>query len=78
MKVREVIAILSECDPAMDVAVEQIFREHRSITLRSVELINNCVVLKDHTVRLSQASKFVAFDGEEFEVPSLAEQLLKG
>jgi len=76
MKVREVMQILSACDGDMEIAIEQIFREHRSITLRSVEIINNCVILKDHYVRVSQVSKFVSFDGGMFEVPAIDERML--
>jgi len=77
MKVREVTAILEKCDPEMDVAVEQIFRENRSIVLRSVEIVNNCVVFKDHTVRTSPRSVFVAVDGAVFDVPHEWEALTK-
>lgn len=77
MKVREVKKILENCDDEMDVAVEQIFREARSITLRSVEVINNCVIFKDHYVRQSQRSTFIAFDGLSFEVPHTWESLAK-
>jgi hypothetical protein len=77
MKVREVTAILAKCDPEMDMAIEQIFRENKSIILRSVEIINNCVIFKDHTVRTSQRSVFVAVDGAVFDVPHEWEALVK-
>lgn len=76
MKVREVKKILESCSDEMDVAVEQIFREQRSITLRSVEIVNNCVIFKDHTVRMSERSVFQSFDGNVFEVPNEWENLV--
>ena len=76
MKVREVKKILESCNDEMDVAVEQIFREQRSITLRSVEILNNCVIFKDHSVRTSQRSLFKSFDGNVFEVPNEWEKLV--
>jgi hypothetical protein len=76
MKVHEIQKILNQCDPNMDVAIEQIFREHRSITLRSVEIVSNCVVFKDHTVRTSNRNVFVAFDGATFEEPFSWEKAL--
>ena len=77
MKVSEITAILAKCDPEMDVAIEQIFRENKSIVLRSVEIINNCVIFKDHTVRTSPRSVFVAVDGAMFDVPHEWEALVK-
>lgn len=76
MKVNEVIAILSKVDPNLDVAIEQIFREHRSITLRSIEIIGNCIVFKDHYTRVSQWNTFVSFDGNEYAVPPVNERML--
>ena len=70
MKVAELLIVLGSCNPNLDVAIEQIFNEHRSIQLRSIEVINNCVVLKDHYVRVSEFNTFVAFDGTTFEVPN--------
>jgi hypothetical protein len=75
MKVKDVLAILNKCDPELDVAVEQVFRKHRSITLRSIEIVNGCVTFKDHNVRLSPRSEFIAFDGATFEVPNSWENL---
>lgn len=77
MKVREVKKILESFGDEMDVAVEQVFREARSITLRSVEVVNNCVIFKDHNVRQSERSTFIAFDQSLFEVPHTWESLTK-
>jgi hypothetical protein len=71
VKVHEVMVVLSQCDPDMEVAIEQIFREHRSIQLRSIEILNNCLTFKDHYVRVSEQSVFIAFDGKEFNVPAI-------
>ena len=76
MKVSQVLAILSQMDPKMEVAIEQIFREHRSIQLRSVEIVNGCVVFKDHMRCENHANPFIAFDGDSFEVPILAQRLV--
>lgn len=76
MKVSQVKAILSDMDDNLDVAIEQIFNEHRSIELRSIEVVNNCVIFKDHYVRVSQHSIFRSFDGNEFTVPVLPERML--
>lgn len=77
MKVREVLLILSKIDPELDVAIEQVFKEHRSIMLRSIEVLNGCVTLKDYTVRTSNRSEFVAFNGKTFEIPHTWERMLK-
>lgn len=77
MKVRDVKKILESLDDDLDVAVEQIFRENRSITLRSIEVMNGCVTFKDHNVRTSQHSEFKSFTGEVFEIPHEWECLTK-
>lgn len=76
MKVKQVLEILAKFDPEFDVAIEQIFNESRSIELRSIEVIKNCVVMKDHYVRVSQYNTFVSFDGKEFLVPPISERML--
>jgi hypothetical protein len=77
LKVCEVMVVLSQCDPDMEVAIEQIFREHRSIKLRSIEILNNCITFKDHHVRVSEQSAFIAFDGKEFNVPAISSKYLQ-
>ena len=77
MKVKEVIAVLSACDPEFEVSIEQIFKEHKSIDLRSIEVLNGCVYLKDHHVRISQASAFTSFDGKEYSASALPEKYTK-
>jgi hypothetical protein len=77
MKVWQVLAALEKVDRDMDVAIEQIFNEHRSIQLRSIEVFNNCVTFKDHNVRVSEYSAFIAFDGKEFIVPTVATKYLR-
>jgi hypothetical protein len=77
MKVWQVLAALEKVDRNMDVAIEQIFNEHRSIELRSIEVFNNCVTFKDHHVRVSEHSAFIAFDGREFAVPTVATKYLR-
>lgn len=77
MKVKEVITILSQFDGELEVAIEQIFRDAgRSIQLRSIEVINKCVVFKDHYTRVSQYNVFISFDGKEFAVPPIPERML--
>jgi hypothetical protein len=76
MKVRQVLSILTQMDPEMDVAIEQIFREHRSIQLRSIEVVNKCVVFKDHTVCVKHTNPFVNFEGLEFDVTVLPDSML--
>jgi len=76
MKVWQVLAALEKIDPQMDVAIEQIFNEYRSIELRSIEVFNNCVTFKDHYVRISEHSAFISFDGREFNVPTVATKYL--
>jgi hypothetical protein len=75
MKVSEVMLILSEVDPDYDVAIEQIFDNHRSIELRSIEILNKCIIFKDHYVRVSMYSEFLSFDGKIFSVPNFPERL---
>jgi hypothetical protein len=77
MKVKQVLAVLATMDENFEVAVEQIFtHEGRSIELRSIELIGNCVVFKDHYVRVSTHNAFISFDGVVFEVPTVPERML--
>jgi hypothetical protein len=78
MKVKQVLAVLKDIDPENDVAVEQIFTDRgRSIELCSIEIVNNCVVFKDHYVRQSQASVFISYNGQQFEISVLPERMLK-
>lgn len=78
MKVSEVIIILQQFDPNYEVAIEQIFKDAgRSIQLRSIEVINKCVVFKDHYTRVSQYNTFISFDGKEFAVPPISERYMK-
>jgi hypothetical protein len=77
MKVKQVLAVLTTLDPELDVAIEQIFNERRSIELRSIEVFNGCVTFKDHHVRISQHSTFVSFDGREFCVPAVEPKYLR-
>lgn len=76
MKVKEVLEILACINPEYEVAIEQIFREHRSITLRSIEIIGECIVFKDHYTRVSQYNTFISFDGKEYDVPPINERML--
>lgn len=74
MKVKEVLTILSQIDADYDVAIEQIFKERKSMDLRSIEIIDKCVFLRDHYVRISEHSAFIAFDGNQFSVPVVSQR----
>ena len=76
MTVKELTTLLITHDPNSTVEIEQLFIEHRAVSLKSVVSKNGKVILRDHHLLGTQHSTFTAHDGTEFDVPPLAERYL--
>lgn len=76
MKVHELIRMLQGCDRLADVEIVQFFNEHRSVEVRSMDIENGKVILKDHYVRLAEEETFKAHDGSEYTISNLGVRYL--
>jgi len=77
MNVGQLRKLLLACDDSMPLRVDQLFKEHGSSDLLSIEILHGYVVMKDHYNSESQHRVFTAYDGEQFDVPILSQRFLK-
>jgi hypothetical protein len=77
MTARELILMLATCDLDAEVEVEKLFHETVTSELRAVHSFKGRIILKDHYVRLAEPARFMAHNGEEFDIPVLPERMLR-
>lgn len=75
MTVSELIAHLQRFDGNLEVSISQYFELQKHSSMRDVEIHNGIVLLKDHYTRIGSRKIFTAYDGIDYDVPTVNERM---